>query len=415
MQKTKSIQSLLSNAQYQFASNTPTPYESGWAYACIRAISNNIAGVPFKLRNSTGKIITDRNDKWFRLFHRPNPLLNTMQLLWQQTVNKYEIYGQCFWLFNDPMLNPATGSKITRIDVVDSAIPLWHPDNPAVQIGWRTGVMQYHDYTFDQCIRFANVSPAGRNNLSVLSPKMIAQTAINLDVEIHNYNQVFFENGAQINGYLQDKGDNGNLDDDEIKKIRDNWEATFGGTGNAHKTPVLTGGLEYIKTGISHKDMDFETLQSVTREEILAIFGVPDSQLSVGNAAYASAKVADRQFFTNNLIPKMEYFTSVINSTILYLSGYQCFFDYTTIEPLKEERGAKMEGAKALFELGYSLNQINTIQQLGMDMVSEEWANKAVDARQFINPLSSSGKPSTSEPITHGNQGAAQDGLYPKE
>ena len=404
MQITKSLQSILTNASASVNKGDSTQYESVWVWACVNAIANNIASVPFKLRDKAGRILTDKKDKMVYLFSRPNPILNSTELLIRHTMAKYEVTGQVFWLFNDDNLKPAKKNP-TRIDVVSTAEAIYSPTNTKVQIGWK---VDQDIYDFNNCIRFANMSPAG--GLAVISSKTMARQSINIDTKLHNYNEIFFEQGAQINGYLLDDSGEGMLSEDEAKKLQASWDSQFSSWSNAHRTPVLTGGLKYVATGSTHKDMDFLNLNNVIKEEILAAFGVPSSQLSVGNASYASSKVADRQFFTNNLIPKMNYIASVLNSTIFYLTGYECFFDYTTIEPLKEERQAKLQGAKDLFDLGYSLNEINALQKLGMDEIPDAWASTAVDARAIqTNLAANSAQANKPEPTNHGSQAVAQD------
>lgn len=407
MEKTKSINSILSNAQATFVRGETANFESVWVYACVRAIANNIASVPFRLKDLTGKVLTDPKDPWVALFSKPNPVLNSIETLWQNTVTNYELRGEVYWLFNDANLKPANKRPV-RIDVVQNASAIYSPTNNKVQIGWQ---VEGNIYTLNNCIRFAQVSPSG--GVQVISSKVVANAAVKLDGSINDYNQIFFDNGAQINGYLLDDSGEGALDNSEIKAIRNDWDAQYSGKGNAHKTPVLTGGLKYVATGTPHKDMEFPALKSSVKEEILAAFGVPASQISVGNSTYASAKIEDRQFFTNNLIPKMNLFVSVLNNTILALTGYKVEFDYSTIEPLKEERSAKLQGAKDLYELGYALNEINTIQKLGMNPVADSWANEASDSRALKNSMSNTTQANKPEP-TNANQQVAQDNLHPK-
>jgi len=385
----------------------PGGYTNPWVFAAVRSISTNIGGVPFLLREevsqntintTTGK---SKGNPWVKLFNRPNAIINTPMLLWKTTSMYYELDGECFWVLTDESGRPWKGkltskSAPARIEVVrrgGSGISA----NTEIKHGrtifknWKWGEEDLDDR---QIIRFFEPNPL--DELDSYSPQQASAISIKGYNKAIAYNDQFFENGANIAGYLLDKNPDSDLDEKEIRRMQDDFDMNFGGLPGAHKTPMMTGGVEYVTTGTTHKDMDFENLTKMSREEILGTYNVPKNQFGITDGLnFATAKISDRQFFTNNLIPKMEYFASVINSSLLYSTNLECFFDFLTIEPLKDERKEKIEGAKGLYELGFPLNEINKIQDLGMMEIKETWASAAEDTRKDVSSNSRRGQSDT--------------------
>lgn len=363
------------------------PYSQNvYVYAGIRAMSVNISGVDFKLKDKkTNEIIDDPNNPWYQVFKHPHRLLEKSQL-WRATVVHYESQGTCFWLLQDALGKPISDPR----EVPDSMIPVG-PDkvvprfakedtNRENLLGWTyikdkaNNVLQ--PLEFYQVLRFYEYNPD--NATKGFTGLIPAGLSVDIDYKTHLFNHNFFENGADFGGVLKYSGEG--IDSSEMESMRDLWDDRHKGLSNNHRTPILGPGFDYKETGKSHKDMQFETLHDMTVDEIIASLNVPKQQVSLyGEINFATARVADKAFWTNNLIPKMNYFTSVINSHLLEFSGLEGFFDLSKVEALNESRDEKLRNAKILQELGYPLNEINSKLGLGMEEVDEDWANEATN------------------------------------
>lgn len=403
---TRPVETLMQMAAIGVVGNVQNAFaENVWTYAGVKAISNGISGVPFLLRkqgkNGTpGREVTDRLNPWIRLFDNPSPYFDKTQL-WKATSIYYETDGQAFWI-----LRNAAGQPISRRGEIPSIIEVVGTKNVKAvtsglsryAVGWQyTDMAQTIELQPFQMLRFFEVNPMNPN--AGLSPSAVSQLSIGIDQKAHWYNDKFFKNGAQIAGYLRDTNKDSELTEAEGQNIRTNWIKQFLGINNAHTTPLLTNGLEFVPTGTNQKDMDFLNLVTFLRDEIVASFNVPKNQIGIFDGMnYANSKVADRQFYTNNLIPKMRYFASVVNNKLLYDTPYECYFDFGTIDALKDDRDQRMRSAEILFKLGYPLNEINMVLELGLEEIPKEWAKNAVDVPRTKAPAggSSPSSPSTS-------------------
>lgn len=86
----------------------------------------------------------------------------------------------------------------------------------------------------------------GFDGLVGYSPIAMAKNAIGMAIACEEYGAKFFANGAAPGGVLEHPG---TIKDPQ--KVRESWQSTFGGTGNANKIAVLEEGMNE-KEGDAH-------------------------------------------------------------------------------------------------------------------------------------------------------------------
>ena len=96
----------------------------------------------------------------------------------------------------------------------------------------RTVRLQPHDVL--------HIPGLGFDGLVGYSPIAMAKNAIGLAIATEEYGSKFFANGAAPSGVLEHPG---TIKDPS--KVRESWQATFGGSGNANKIAVLEEGMKY--------------------------------------------------------------------------------------------------------------------------------------------------------------------------
>lgn len=135
----------------------------------------------------------------------------------------------------------------------------------------------------------AYYSPSSRfygepDYLSVLAQILTEQ-------KVHEYNQAFFDNGATPDLAIIFEG--AEPSDEQLDAFRDFFATNYKGTLNAHKTLVLSapgnpGDSDNPKVSIEPlnqiKDMSFEKLKKMQREEIIAAHNIPPRMVGLINA-----------------------------------------------------------------------------------------------------------------------------------
>ena len=110
----------------------------------------------------------------------------------------------------------------------------------------------------------------GFDGLVGYSPIAMAKNAIGMAIACEEYGAKFFANGAAPGGVLEHPG---TIKDPQ--RVRESWQSTFGGSGNANKIAVLEEGMKYTPIGISPEQAQFLETRKFQVNEIARIFRVP--------------------------------------------------------------------------------------------------------------------------------------------
>lgn len=110
----------------------------------------------------------------------------------------------------------------------------------------------------------------GFDGLVGYSPIAMAKNAIGLAIAAEEYGSKFYANGAAPSGVLEHPG---TLKDPA--RVRESWNAAFGGSHNSHKVAVLEEGLKYTPISISPNEAQFLETRKFQTNEIARIFRVP--------------------------------------------------------------------------------------------------------------------------------------------
>jgi HK97 family phage portal protein len=275
------------------------PYrEHVWVYACINAIAQSISSVPllFKTGSRKDPQVVDSHPL-IDLFEAPNPMMSGSQLL-EATLVYLGLTGEAFYI-----LDRRSEREIPR--------EMWvvHPSRFQEVVDDKTGLISgwiYRKSTRQiplqpyEVIFFRYFNPY--NDYRGLSPLQAARAGVEQDYWAGRYNLAFFQNSAQPGGVLETSG---NLTDEEYQRILAQWQDRHAGASKAHAIALLEGGLTYKQTGLSQKDMDFLEQRKWNREEIMAAFKVPKTELGLyEDVNYASSKTQRKLFWETTLFPR---------------------------------------------------------------------------------------------------------------
>lgn len=364
-------------------------HEHIWTFACVRAIANAVSGVEMIVlqTNANGTeaaTVSNPHNEWVKLFARPNGIMSGRQF-WKAISTYYELYGQAFVVPRTFDGKVATGVPDV-LDVLHSKY-VQRIVSGNNFLGWK---YQPTKETFkpQEVIRFYEFDPD--NLLGGVSPTEVMRVSASMDDKSRKYNEQFFRKGGTIAGILSvdpDVIDKLGYTKDDLEQARAEFDAKTKGLGNAHSTPIVNG-LKVQPIGTPHKEMGFSELMRLVREESIAAYGVTKNQVSLSDAVNrATAEVYDRQFFSQTIVPRLESFADAVNTTLMVGTGYKIAFLTEKIDALKGNRNEAIEGALNLRDLGYSLNEINEVQGLGMAEITEGWADRQVDTRlQMVAP-----------------------------
>lgn len=180
---------------------------------------------------------------------------------------------------------------------------------------------------------------------SGVTPLEAAGMSAELDFFSRLYNVQFMKNDARPGGVLAINGD---MDPDDMDRI----ERKFGhGPAEAGKMTVIAGEVSYVDSVVRPRDMQYGTMASTAKTEILTAFGVPESVLGyAADRTYANAAQEHLNFWQITMPPILDLeVTGLDDLTDDDLEG---FFDVSQVPALQAAEAQAREEKRAEFAAG---------------------------------------------------------------
>jgi len=367
------------------------PFEQSlWVAACINTIVNRFASAPFEIKEGD-KLTTDK--KILSLFNHPNPFMDGN--LFQETIAGLVSLTGNAMIVMDGLVDGKT-SKLPS-----SMWPL-HSKHLRPVLNKERNMPSFWELEVDgekTKIHWENVLHIKTWNPNSMiighDPLKPAKNTIAMDFFSGLFNRKFFQNNATPSGVLSTEK---NVSSDVRKEIRENWTSNHNGVENSNKIAVLSGGLKYTQMGLTQQDMQFIEGKKLSREEIAAILGVPPATVGIFEFAnYANSEAQIKMLWEATLIPLGVKVASVFNSMFFARFSPTLSVSYNTsnIKALQEDEDKKVARAQVLFNMGVTLDVINTRLKLELDIDNLPWKNtwlvpfSLISAAELIkNPLS---------------------------
>lgn len=274
-----------------------------WVNRCIDAIAGNQSRLPVILRKDNspdGKIVTDNKG------NKILDLLNTKANMGENSfVFRYRLSSQ--------LLMSTRGAFIEKVRGKDGSIialqllppqhtaPIPHPRKfvSGFEVDMRNGTKV--TIPPDDVIWIRKPHPL--DPYLSLTPLESAGIAVEIENLSKIYNRNFLLNDGRPGGLIVVRGE---IDDDDKDELRSRFR------GNINRAGAVTvvssdEGVDYVDTGASPRDANYIQMRQITKEEILASFGVPESV--IGNAAgrtFSNAAEEHRVFWNETMLPHME-------------------------------------------------------------------------------------------------------------
>lgn len=411
--------------------------------ACIDAIKDNVAGVPWCIYKETGNsgsgerrrlassaAFNQFNQKRFMnrdgqvyaryiseedyevvesgelvdLFTSPNPVTPSTSLFWEATIMYMLRDGECVTVAPErenvaqipKMLFPKPPYSFRPNIDENTGYPLtWQ---------WVTPKGKTKTLKDEQLIRPRLPNP--NDLLRGIAPYASGKIGTETDWYAMLFNKNFFQNGAQLGGLVL--GPPG-MTNEQRKIALEAFNTENAGVDQAFGVWLVSGANDFKELGVKHRDMHFHELRKYSREELAMLYRVPLTILSVYEQVnYANARVQDKAFWRYTLIPIIRHIEELYWASLFrWVEGgkYWGAFDLTVVEALQEDLAGKLANAKLLFDMGWPINKINKRMDLGMEDVA--WGDTSLVPLTLI-PAEEAASGSTLPPETE-DQGQANE------
>lgn len=312
---------------------------SGWVYACVKAISQGISSIPFKLykkgKAGTYEEVEDHELLDLLSFCNDYQTGNELKYL---TASHLELTGNSFWLLEGVEKENDTPTAIYPFD--PSKVEIIKGDYPELVKGYKIKVNETTTKILQpfQVIHIKYPDPS--DPVLGLGTVQSALQWIDTDNYATELNRQYFINGARLSGIIESET---NLSPEQMSVLKSSFEQVHKGAKNGYKVAVLPAGSKYNASSDSPKDMDFANLADKMRDRILAVFGVPKTVIGSAESETnrATAETANYVFAHRKLKPVMQLITDYLNEKLVSIYGDDLWLSFE--DPTPEDRAAKMQ------------------------------------------------------------------------
>jgi HK97 family phage portal protein len=366
------------------------PYgQSAWVYIAISVLAENLAHIPFRIsRSKRGADDVIESGPVVELFENPHPSL-TRTLFWQALVSWEALRGELFVLPLDNADRPiALKSAIRNSEfAIASLLPL-NPDHfQHVVHGNRLAGWRYNCHAPNQPLASQLLLPEevvhSRNFNPYLFWRGLSPLTVALLPATADFAAAQFMKGVMLNN-----GDAGliittaeMLTPEQREQLMASLRDRKRAVGTADKPAFLWGNAKIDKPLISSVDLQFMENRRLNRQEIGAIFKVPESMMGFTDNKSAlsagSSVEQDRLNFIESTMTGICRRLEAAVQPIIKSFGADLYgwFDLESLPILQNARRQRIQTATSAFAMGVPFNAVNQVYQLGFPELP--WGNDA--------------------------------------
>ena len=339
-------------------------------YCCVRILSEAVASLPLQFYRYTddgGKEKAVEHPLYFLLHDEPNPemtsfifreTLMTHLLLWGNAYSQIIRNGKGEVVALYPLMPDRMKVDRDEHGRLYYEYTVYDTDDVDGRKGTdkvgRTVRLQPHDVL--------HIPGLGFDGLVGYSPIAMAKNAIGLAIATEEYGSKFFANGAAPSGVLEHPG---TIKDPS--KVRESWQATFGGSGNANKIAVLEEGMKYTPISISPEQAQFLETRKFQIDEIARIFRVPPHMIGdLEKSSFNNIEQQSLEFVKYTLDPWVSRWEqAMVRALLTPDEKKRYFFKFNVDGLLRGDYQSRMNGYATARQNGWmSANDIRELENL---------------------------------------------------
>ncbi len=333
-------------------------------YSCVRILAEAVAGLPlhlYRYKDGGGKEKAIDHPLYLLLHDEPNPemssfvfreTLMTHLLLWGNAYAQIIRNGKGEVV----ALYPLMPNKMTVDRDADGQ--LYYQYNRGSEEAPTMKGVTVNLLPSD----VLHIPGLGFDGLVGYSPIAMAKNAIGMAIACEEYGAKFFANGAAPGGVLEHPG---TIKDPQ--RVRESWQSTFGGSGNANKIAVLEEGMKYTPIGISPEQAQFLETRKFQINEIARIFRVPPHMVGdLEKSSFSNIEQQSLEFVKYTLEPWLIRWEQSIQRSLLSSHEKPLYFAKFNVDGLlRGDYASRMQGYATARQNGWmSANDIRELENL---------------------------------------------------
>lgn len=358
-------------------------------YACVRILSEAVAGLPLHLYRYGEKGTKEKaiDHPLYHILHdEPNPemtsfifreTLMTHLLLWGNAYAQVIRNGKGEILALYPLM--PNRMKVDRDKSGEIVYEYTRSSDDAKTSSGSVVLLRSSDVL--------HIPGLGFDGLVGYSPIAMARNAIGLAMATEEYGAKFFANGATPGGVLEHPGV---LKDPA--RVRESWNSVYQGSGNSHRIAVLEEGMKYTPIGIAPNEAQFLETRKFQINEIARIFRVPPHMVGdLEKSSFSNIEQQSLEFVKYTLDPWVVRWEQSIQRSLLTKAEKETMFVKFNVDGLlRGDYASRMNGYAVGIQNGFmSPNDVRELEN--MDRIPEELGGDRYLCNGNMTPLESAG------------------------
>lgn len=338
---------------------------STWVYIAVNRIATSAAQIPVHVINREREgmpnaIVRSYDFGLRQLIDRPNPYQSQMEFI-EACMTSLELTGN---LFVEKVVANGSGRPVQLYVLNPSRITIV-PDTKKLVRGYIYSVNgKYIGFGPDEIIHVKYTHPS--NDYYGLSPLTAAKLSIDVDQAAIEWNRTYLLKGGWPGGAIETDAD---LDKATIARLKREIRGSLNvGKSRAGQILLLTGGLRFNRLTSTPKEMDWLDARRFSRDEILAIFGVPFAVAGLFSTEQTTARSAGveqqiRQFYRGTVCARLKRLLDAFNRSLVpaFSPRFKLVPDLRSVPALADDVNTELiraQAARTLVEAGFPLNQV---------------------------------------------------------
>jgi HK97 family phage portal protein len=330
-------------------------------FACVRIIAETVASLPLHTYKYKGegkeKMYTH---PLYKLLHdEPNPEMTSFTLR-ETMMTHLLLWGNSYC----QIIRNGKGEVMNLYPLLPDKMMLDRDNNGNLYYAYiKEGVTHYLGPE-----DVLHVPGLGFDGVMGYSPVALAKNAIGLNIAAEEYGGRFFANNATPSGILSTSGTI-----KEPSKVRDAWQAAYGGTNNSNKVAVLEDGLQYQAISMPNSDAQFLETRKFQIEEICRIFQVPPHMVAdLSKSSFSNIENQSISFVVHTIRPWLVRLEQAMNRKLfLEEEKGQCFVSFNASALMRGDYKSRMDGYSIGIQNGFfSVNDVRRMEN--MDPISQK-------------------------------------------
>jgi HK97 family phage portal protein len=350
--------------------NERTAMQTTAVYACVRILSEAIAGLPlhlYRYRSDGGKEKIPSHPLYYLLHDEPNPEMTSF-VFRETLMGHLLIWGNAY----AQILRNGRGQAVALYPLLPSKMEVSRSVSGAMVYTYyrdadESGINPKGGYITLRSDEILHIPGLGFDGLIGYSPIAMAKNAIGMSLATEEYGASFFANGANPGGVLEHPGVVKDPD-----RLRESWQAQFSGV-NAHKVAVLEEGLKFQQMSIPPEQAQFLETRKFQINEIARIFRVPPHMVGdLEKSSFSNIEQQSLEFVKYTLDPWVVRWEQALQQSLLMPSEKSSLFIKFNLDGLlRGDYQSRMTGYATGRQNGWlSANDIRELEN--MNRISPE-------------------------------------------